>query len=970
MSSNNRWHQLKTILEEVLEHDEHQRAGLLTEACGDDTELRAELESLLRYHEAGNKLSDAAGALTFNSAETLFLAAGALTEIAGRQFGHYQLIKELGQGGMGTVYLATRADDYRQQVALKLIKRGLDDAFVLERFRNERQILAALNHPNIARLFDGGTSADGLPYLVMEYIVGLPIDEYCRQGQLSLKERLQLFRQVCSAVQFAHQHLVIHRDLKPSNILVTSDGVPKLLDFGIAKLLTPELASQTLNQTAPGIRLMTPAYASPEQVRGEPITTASDVYALGVILYELLTGRSPYQPTSGQLHEMMRAVCEEQPERPSTAITRAATASAVTSPTAEPPASQPRTLSPEKLRRSLRGDLDNIVLMALRKEPGRRYASVEQFSEDIRRHLEGLPVSARKDTFGYRTTKFVKRNKLAFGAATLLLLTLIAGIVTTQRARARAEQRFNDVRKLAHAVVFDYHDAIANLPGSTPVRERLVKDALEYLDSLAREAGGDGQLQRELASAYEKIGSVQGNSNNSNLGDTDGAMKSYRKSLAMRERLALAEPANREVQAELASGQEDLGDMLYTVNDLRGSLRSYEQALAIRNSLLASDSKNVDYRYALAELDKKTGDIKGMDGYLNLGDTAGAVESYRQALKLYEELFAAAPQQLKYGASLANCLANFGHLSDVIGDLKTAVEQGRRAVSLLEQAVVADPNDIAHRTDLLSAYNTLRQSLVDDGQMPEAVEYDRKTVQTLDGMSATDPKNALLRRNLSVSYNSLGRDLRATGDTASAIAAHRKALSISEALAAADPKSAEHQQDLANTWQFLADAQASAHDPHAALENYRKAVALNEALLAAEPDNVRHRDDLAIDEGGVGTVLAAMGDLNGALAAARRAVTFAAAAATQSPANLRIKGRLALRHFECGQLYARLAQAKSSGEQKANWQAAREQYQRSFSLWNELKGQGKLARKDAGKPDEVARELAKCEAALAKLSDR
>ncbi len=338
--------------------------------------------------------------------------------LAGRRIGPYQVIREIGSGGMGAVYLAARADEaYRKEVAIKLIPRGVCTHSVIQRFRTERQILAGLDHPNIARLLDGGATEDGLPYLVMEYIQGEPIDRYCEARRLSLVGRLRLFQSVCAAVHYAHQHLVIHRDIKPGNVLVTADGAPRLLDFGIAKLLSPEPSSGAAAAGSTTIPVMTPAYASPEQVRGESITTASDVYSLGVLLYELLAGRRPYDVAGPTPAELERAVCRQEPERPSV-VTGGA------------------------LGRRLRGDLDNIVLMAMRKEPRRRYGSVEQFSEDIRRHLEGLPVIARPDTLGYRGAKFVSRHKAGAAAAMLVGLSLAAGVAATLReARIASAER-------------------------------------------------------------------------------------------------------------------------------------------------------------------------------------------------------------------------------------------------------------------------------------------------------------------------------------------------------------------------------------------------------------------------------------------------------------------------------------------------------------------------------------------------
>ncbi len=348
---------------------------------------------------------------------------------AGRLIGPYKIIRKIGHGGMGSVFLAARADDqYRKQVAIKLVKRGMDTDFIVSRFLSERQILASLDHPNIASLFDGGATADGLPYFVMEDIEGLPINEYCDTHNLSTTERLKLFSIVCAAVHYAHRKHIIHRDIKPTNILVTADGMPKLLDFGIAKILDPDLSIQTTGRTATARRLMTPGYASPEQVRGESVTTASDIYSLGVLLYELLTGHRPYHVRNRATDEIARVICEQEPEKPSTAITRIEEVHGDDGlrPIRLTPESVSKTRdgSPEKLRRRLAGDIDNIVLMAIRKEPRRRYESVEQFSEDIRRHLEGRPVRARKDTLSYRSAKFINRNRAAVIEVALSMLVV------------------------------------------------------------------------------------------------------------------------------------------------------------------------------------------------------------------------------------------------------------------------------------------------------------------------------------------------------------------------------------------------------------------------------------------------------------------------------------------------------------------------------------------------------------------
>ena len=430
-----RWRRIEDLFQSALDCQADRRAAFLDSACSGDSSLRQEIESLLSSYEKGSFTEKPAFAEGIKLLEALDEPS-----LAGQNIGPYRVIRKLGQGGMGAVHLAARADEsFQKQVAIKLIKRGQDTDDVIRRFRAERQILANLDHANITRLLDGGTTEDGLPYFVMEYIQGEPILEYCDSHKLDTTQRLKLFQNVCSAVHFAHQNLVIHRDIKSGNILVTGEGVPRLLDFGIAKLLAADPFAAEPTMTA--ARRMTPQSASPEQVRGENITTASDVYSLGVLLYQLLTGHSPYRLAGKSSNEIERAICQEDPLKPSAIIDRieeSGSAAAITPQSV----SETREGTPDKLRRRLRGDLDNIVLMALRKEPQRRYASVLQFSEDIRRQLEGLPVLARGDTPGYRATKFVGRHKTGVAAAVMIFLSLAAGIVATLRqARVARAQR-------------------------------------------------------------------------------------------------------------------------------------------------------------------------------------------------------------------------------------------------------------------------------------------------------------------------------------------------------------------------------------------------------------------------------------------------------------------------------------------------------------------------------------------------
>jgi serine/threonine protein kinase/tetratricopeptide (TPR) repeat protein len=418
-----RWKQIKAAFQTAADLNSGERTAFLDQVCAGDPELRKQVESLLHARdEAGD-----------------FIEAPALDPFAGGRVGAYRLIRKLGQGGMGTVYLAARADgQFEHRVAVKIVKRGMDTDFILDRFRNERQILASLDHPNIGRLLDGGATEDGLPYFVMELIEGEPIDDYCDGLRLSTPARLKLFCIVCGAVHYAHRNRVVHRDIKPGNILISAEGTPKLLDFGIAKILD---SSDSSDATATSLRVMTPAYSSPEQIRGETITPASDIYSLGVLLYELLTGQRPYQLKGRAPHEVAQVICEEPPSRPSIAVSRTTqiTTGDGTTVTITPESvSRTRDCEPASLRRTLAGDLDSIVLQALRKEPEERYASAEDLSEDVRRYLEGLPVRARKDSAVYRFGKFVRRRVGAAVAVSVCVVSLGVGAYSW-RARLAAD---------------------------------------------------------------------------------------------------------------------------------------------------------------------------------------------------------------------------------------------------------------------------------------------------------------------------------------------------------------------------------------------------------------------------------------------------------------------------------------------------------------------------------------------------
>lgn len=538
-----RWRRIDEVFQQAADLPASERPGFLDQETAGDPELRTTVEDMLEG--LGGRLVEqaVAGGLAL-------LGAGARS---GEMIGPYRVLEPIGQGGMGSVYLAVRqGEDFEQRVAVKVLRGEVAGPALAARFSAERRILSALEHPYIARLVDGGTH-EGLPFLVMEYVSGQPVDVYCRERGLDVRARLDLFRKICEAVTHAHHRLVVHSDLKPSNILVLEDGTPKLLDFGIARVIEEAEGAAPLTET--GWRPMTLDYASPEQIRGERIGVASDIYSLGVVLHELLTGVRPHQVKRGR--------------------------GGVVEPGGDLPAPSSRVKNHSRLRRELAGDLDNMLLMALRKEPERRYQSVEWFAEDVRRHLLGQTVMARPDTLGYRTQKFVKRNRTAVALGTALALTAAAGAFLTVREGQRAQQRFTQVRALANQVLTEFDAEARKLGGSEKLRQVMVGESLKYLDSLAAEASGDAKLRQEVALAYHRIADIQGYHRMPNLGRRDLALKYHEMALAMEERLRKEGHRNAELLRSLASGYARVAELKSRTGEPEGAKQALAKALEL-----------------------------------------------------------------------------------------------------------------------------------------------------------------------------------------------------------------------------------------------------------------------------------------------------------------------------------------------------------------------------------------------------
>lgn len=942
------WQEIKEIFNKVIVAPENERPAFLAKC---DEKVRLEVEKLISANkEAGHFIDEPA------VVEIGFVDEDKPDFYIGKQIDSYKIIREIGHGGMGTVYLADRADEtFDKQVAVKLINRGMDTDAVLKRFVMERQILARLQHPNIAGLLDGGSTADGLPYLVMEYVEGEPITKFCDSNGYSVEERLELFQMVCSAISYAHQNLVVHRDIKPSNILVTDDGRPKLLDFGIAKLLHPDWSLDTHEATATIFRVMTPEYASPEQIRGLPITTASDVYSLGVVLYELLSGERPYRILSRLPEDVAREILTAEPAKPSSVVSSKFPVSAVAADMVTAPLDERRSTDNNRQAnpksnidnsKSLRGDLDNIILKALRKEPERRYQSVQEFAEDIRRHLAGLPVTATADTSFYRIGKFVKRHRVGVFAGGLIFFTLLAATAVTawqsvvaRREQAKAEQRFNEVRQLANTVLFEYHDGIARLPGSTPLREKMVKDSLNYLDTLAAENIDDASLQSELATAYFKVGEVQGAPAKSSLGDYGGGLESFRKSLAIRRKLFEKDPNNEQVKLDLSRSYQMVGHLSQVTDDLPAALENYGKAFAILDSMPTA-------RRDLATLHTRFATALAMSGKL-----PEAIENFRKSHSITDELIAQNPDDRELKRDLGKNNVLLGDALEENGKLDEALDTQRAAYAILQPLV--NENDTDSQRAAMSAFGRVGDVLFKLGRYREALEIQQKSLAADEKTLTLDPNNALARRDVQVDYHKIARNYSEIGQMSEAIANQRKCVEYCEKAVAANPESSESRGDLGVAFYFLAAMFEKAGNLHEALNFYRKTIEIEEANAKADPSNSSTAANLSEDYVTIGGVLLKLGKRTEALDGYLKALKIREQLATANPETPNGRAITAKLYESLGDYYF-----------SQDLKEAQSRYEQSLVIWQDLQRENAILPSDVEKPDDVRQKVDKCAARL------
>ena len=850
-----RLRQIRAVFESVVELPPEERHRILAGSRQTDPALAAEVELLLAAHQRRDDFLESPIADLHLSEAT----ENAGPDYTGSRIGSYEIIREIGRGGMGTVYEAARIDgSFRKRVAIKVIRANLLTESLQERFRRERQILAGLDHPNIAHILDGGSTEAGLPFFVMEYVAGVRIDTYCRDHRLDIDGRLDLFSRVCDAVQYAHDHLIVHCDLKPGNILVTPEGSVKLLDFGIAKILADPANTQPAARAASAL-ILTPEYASPEQVLGQPVTTATDVYLLGVLLYELLTGVHPMHDSGGVPHELMRAVCERDPMRPSAAVMCAA--------------AKTEAGGSQKLRQRLKGELDDIVMLALQKDPHRRYASVAQFRDDTARYRRGLPVLAEGDRLSYRAEKFLRRNLVLVSAITVVILSLTAGIwvsaretgrarqeqrialqqrsiaevqgrlaqgqkaaaelardqtsaqrtVAEQKAeeagqqrsladmeRALAERRLGDLRALVTTLLFDLHDGIRDLAGSAPARRLVLAKAQQYLESLSRESGGDLQLQRELASAYEKTGDLLHDAVGPGATDSS-SLANYQKAFELRQAIVRRPKPGLPAQRDLAFSLSKVGDGKFFNGQTDLALKDYAQALGMQEAVLRLAPSDPESQKVAGYIQNRRCIVLAA-----AGDAVHAAEACRSSIGYLDPVALVLSHDRLVRRTLASTCAAFGNLLRHLNQVPEALTYLAKATALFEALATEQPNNVEYRRLIAYTQIYLAQALLAQDDRVGAMTTYAIAVASMHLLMSFDPSDSKAPAGLALALTRMSAEMKKLGASANAEKAGTEAIELMRAVAERPGAGAYEWNDYANA--LLTSEIESLRQPAKALE--------------------------------------------------------------------------------------------------------------------------------------------------------
>jgi len=931
----------------AVELPSEERSAFLRANCGGDVLLQMEVESLLASDVGDDSdIEDVVRTVAASLFDT--------QDLIGQRLGLYRIIREIGRGGMGSVYLAVRDDaEYHKEVAIKIVRRGFDTADVLERFRYERQILAHLEHPYIARLFDGGTTPAGVPFFVMEYIEGRPVDLYCREHALSCEAVCRLFLLVLEAVSFAHRSLVIHRDLKPANILITSDGLPKLLDFGVAKLIggTDDSAHTLMAQQRP----FTPEYASPEQVQGRPFTTSTDIYSLGTILYELLIGKRAQHIETHTPLQIERIVCNTEVARP-------------------------------RLQdRSLASDLDNIVMKALQKDPKRRYHSADQFAEDIRRYLERRPVTARQDSIPYRCKKFLSRNWPQVAGATVVAVSLIVGLVISigqthranvqrtiaqhqtalavaarndearqkivaddlrsladkqrdlveiqrdqaDRQKALAEQRLNDILQLADSALFDVHDSIATLPGSMTARRTLVTTTLDYLSHLEHQVGLDDKMRTALSGAYYKIAMIEGNPGGASLQDFDGAKVNLAKAKELLLPVYKQHPSDPVVMMRWLEVQSGIADLMFQSGQREAAVQMYAQLLPIAHRL--GTTSHCD-----ADCDSQEMNIEnGLAIKLQPLDPVKALQHADLGIALAHAVLSRHPTNLTVRQSLGSVTAAAAGAYRTMGNLEQAGEYYKESIATREELLRNDPQNNLLRRNLLIVYGNYTMLLgvpasPNLGRPDQARTYAAKGVALARETVAADASDATGRRDLAMILGRLGMIEPAPNSIEESLHHLEEADALFGPILAANPKAAETAVQFAAIVEYEGHRQNALGHKDQAEASYRRSMDMVQPFIETQRLAASQR---IADERDLALLYASRGESAKALALSAKALSETEAFSTLTPhTNSQV---LAL--AESWRIHAKIQAIVGSTE------SARQSAANALKFWNSMKNPGVLS---------------------------
>jgi serine/threonine protein kinase len=747
----NRWSLIEEIFQGALDRPFAERKQYLAEACRNDPALLREIESLLANDD------DAESVLRSLVADNVKeMTESSIASDLGSQVGPYLLVRELDSGGMGVVYLAVRSDDhYFQIVAIKMIRKGLETADLVQRFRVERQILATLNHPNIGAILDGGETRDGRPYIVMEYVEGQPITVAGEGRALSIRQRVELFRSLCSAVHYAHQKLIIHRDIKPSNVMVTPEGVVKLIDFGTSKPLEPQTVLSDDNPTETGLRMMTPDYASPEQVQGKQLTTATDIYSLGVLLFELLTGSRPYTLRDLSPVAAERVLVEQHSRKPSAA---------------------PNLSS--RSRKEIAGDLDTIVLMAMNYDPAQRYLSVQHLEEDLLRYLQGRPIAARSDSPLYTLKKLVQRNKTAVLTAFVIAAVLIGSVLVYLHQSRKADRRVAQVRTLANSAITDMTDRLQHSSASIETRAALFHSALTYLDELRRSTGNDPRLLLELSRAYVRVGDLEGSPFVANLGNSGTAVTSYQKAWQAAREAHARMPGDESTQA-LIEAYQRLGGIEAFLGNLQEARDNYQQGLSWAQSFWQRKPGDPVRKRLLAM------------NYDGLGEVDLSNLHPDQALQRFSvafNVFGDSPSgDEDHDQLLIGLYRDAGRALNELGKQSQALESDRKATTLAETLGQRHPSSVRARRAIFLAEEEIILPLagrdaLNVGDSGQAQVHARKALEIAQMLGGRDSGDVQGPYDLALAYIGMGDSLRQT-DQELAAEWYRKSIALTKKLA-------------------------------------------------------------------------------------------------------------------------------------------------------------------------------------------